>query len=279
MRRVRAEFGNNSPSLERIIERDYDPGREPSCRALLRSISPPDKPKLIIVITAYMDESGTHGGAPLLTVAACATGGDHWLRFSRAWEKRLEDANVRCFHASQRSQRGLKRQMIKEVAQQPIFACITSINPGVFGENAGALYRKGMGSAYATCAYWNAVKINQWAEGLGCEDVAYVIEDGQPHVDKVWQVLRMTMKPQAEFSTAAVSIARKRSFIPLQLADFLAHSKSTENEWLAKLRDAIGETGQFEDEVITAEGIKAATKSVESAWAEAGISPEEIGWL
>lgn len=223
-----------------------------------------------MTITVYMDESGTHKGAALLTVAACATGSDNWERFGAAWERRLREANCSCFHASNRRHRRLKPVLLEEIKKQPIFASLASVKPEDFEDNAGSLYQEYMGNAYATCAYWCAVKADLWAEELGYEEVAYVIEHGQPNAEHVEMALKSTIELPA-FRTVAVTTVPKSSFVQLQVADFLGHSRSTGNEWLPKLRRAIGESGQFEDEILTPERIAEATAHVEERLRSGGI--------
>jgi hypothetical protein len=53
------------------------------------------------MIEAYIDESGTHHGAPLLAVAAYFAPHGTWGRFKRDWDAILKQHNIFCFHATE----------------------------------------------------------------------------------------------------------------------------------------------------------------------------------
>jgi hypothetical protein len=53
------------------------------------------------MLTAYFDESGTHAGAPDLTVAGYVAGDDQWERFNAEWSAAMDDFDIPAFHMTQ----------------------------------------------------------------------------------------------------------------------------------------------------------------------------------
>jgi hypothetical protein len=53
-----------------------------------------------MVMTAYFDESGTHGeGSPVVTIAGFIASGDQWMAYERDLSQLLADHGVKVFHA------------------------------------------------------------------------------------------------------------------------------------------------------------------------------------
>ena len=53
-----------------------------------------DGRRLVAVIEAYIDESGTDGRSPVICVGGYAGEHDEWTAFERAWEPTLRNAGI-----------------------------------------------------------------------------------------------------------------------------------------------------------------------------------------
>jgi hypothetical protein len=51
-----------------------------------------------MIIDAYMDESGTHGTAAMMTIGGLVGGPNNWLYFNRRWKKMLKRRDAPYFH-------------------------------------------------------------------------------------------------------------------------------------------------------------------------------------
>lgn len=216
-----------------------------------------------MAIDAYIDESGTHGGSRLLSVAACATGREHWESFGDLWSRQLRDANCDYFHAKDPKCNALRPFLVEAIRNQPIFASLVSVRPSDFKKHVGDKYRSLFGNAYATCVYFCALKIDKWSEQLGYESVSYVLETGQPNVRHVVKVLS-AMIPRPEFRAVSVAEVAKRDFVQLQVSDFLSNARSTNDEvWLNRLRKALDETGQLDEEILGPEQLRQSSEAIQ----------------
>src|SRR5438105_4466057 len=50
--------------------------------------------RTFVILTAYYDESGTHGGSPLTVLAGFVGSGDEWVGFEREWQKVLKKHKI-----------------------------------------------------------------------------------------------------------------------------------------------------------------------------------------
>jgi hypothetical protein len=58
-----------------------------------------ERRKLFVMMQAYMDDSGTHAGAPLCTLGGYFGGVTRWKEFERRWRRVLDTYHVKEFHA------------------------------------------------------------------------------------------------------------------------------------------------------------------------------------
>jgi hypothetical protein len=77
--------------------------------------------------------------------------------------------------------------------------------------------------------------------------VAFVIEDGQPNIEFVRETLEY-MRTKERYGIASVAVAGKKDFVQLCTADFLAHSRTSDQEWFDRLYD----TGRVSHDQVTA---------------------------
>lgn len=177
---------------------------------------------------AYLDESGTHEGAPILAVAAYFGTQEQWDTFLENW--RHED-----FHACESRCEKLKPDLADAIDASGIDGAELCLRPHEFNSSASANMKSNVGNAYAVAVFLCVVGI---CELVSADNenarVAFILEDGQPNVS--W-VQRLLLSFMAEYPTiASVTIRAKNNTPQLHPADFLAHSRSTTTiPWMNRL--------------------------------------------
>jgi hypothetical protein len=173
------------------------------------------------VIEAFLDESGTHRGSPILAVGACVGTHDQWAIFLESWNN-LE------FHAKNPIYDQLKPKLASAIRKSEIHGVVAFLRPEDWQNHTNIQTKSAIGNAYAVCAF-------ACVEGI-CrnfsEPVSFVIEDGQPNSEWVERVIKsLAEDDQWKHCIGPVALAKKRDFVQLHSSDFLAHSWSTGNPW------------------------------------------------
>ena len=177
---------------------------------------------------AYLDESGTHDGSPILTVAAYYGTREQWDAFISKWKHGH-------FHACEARFDKLKQDLVDAIDASEIEGAEVCLRPYEFSSSASPEMKSNLGNAYAAAMFLCVVGI---CELVSAENdnarIAFVIEDGQPNAS--W-VQRLLLSFMAEHPTiASVTITSKGNMPHLYPADFLAHSRSTtDTPWMDKL--------------------------------------------
>jgi hypothetical protein len=179
------------------------------------------------MLEAFVDESGTHKGSSVLTVAAMA--GAHWQ-----WNKFLSYWDTRYFHAKEPKCASLKLALFDAIQFAELEGFTAWMKPEVYKDHTTAHFRSVMGNAYALCTFACAIGVCKFARDNGLGEVTFVIESGQPNIEWVKEVLEY-MKARERFGITSVTVAKKKDFVQLCTADFLAHSRSCEPEWYRRL--------------------------------------------
>jgi hypothetical protein len=180
------------------------------------------------LLEAYLDESGTHKGSPILAVAGYFGTHDQWNVFLDKWK-------CQEFHACDPRFDGFKPQLAEAIDASEIEGGEVCLRPNEFEESASSDMKSNMGNAYAVAVF-------MWVTGI-CklvtaenEDarIALVLEDGQPNIE--W-VQRLLIAFIAELPTIASVTVRSKTGVPqLHPADFLVHSRSTtDTAWMERL--------------------------------------------
>jgi hypothetical protein len=186
--------------------------------------------RCIAVFEAFIDESGTHKGAPVIGVAGWVAQRAFWKRFLSYWDDRY-------FHAKEPKCAPLKPALYDAIVDSQLEGFVAWMTPDDYQANASPLFKSAIGNAYAVCTFDCALGICKFARDQKMGPVAFVIEDGQPNSEFVREVLE-GMKAKHRFGIASVATASKRDFVELCTADFLAHSLTSDPTWFTRLRDS-----------------------------------------
>jgi hypothetical protein len=198
----------------------------------------------LVMLQAYLDESGTHKGASLVVVAGWVGQRDAWKAFIKEWSVQLKKAGISYFHAKDPKCESLKPHLVSAILKRKLLGVAWTVNPLDFKENATDKFTLAFGNAYSTCAYLCAGMITRLAKRFSYDSVAIVFESGQSNEDNILKTLSAIMEEPVDHRIASINFLNKKhpGAIPLQAADFLSHAISTnETKWIKLIK----ESGKF----------------------------------
>jgi hypothetical protein len=88
--------------------------------------------RCIAVIEAFIDESGTHSDAPLLSVACYFAPHSRWGAFQRDWAPILKEHGIDCFHAVNRHHDKLRPYLSTIIHRCRLHGVITSVPRSIY---------------------------------------------------------------------------------------------------------------------------------------------------
>jgi hypothetical protein len=176
------------------------------------------------VLEAFIDESGTHKGAPSLSVAGWVAHHGYWKRFLSRWGEKRQ------FHAKDPRYDSSRAALYDAILDSQLEGFVSWIKPEHYKKHADPLFKSAIGNAYAVCTFNVALGIFKFARTNRMGKVAFIIESGQSNVEFIRQVLE-GMKAKERFGVASVAVASKEDFVQLCTADFLAYSRTSDQGW------------------------------------------------
>jgi len=193
----------------------------------------------VLVVQAYLDESGTDDRWPYVTVAGWIGSHAEWSKFEAEWRKTLVGAGIGVFHATEHH--SLWPQMVRAIKRRKIKGFVVTVLKRAYKTAVTQKAKNVSGNAYSISAQACVHGMAQWAKGKGHGKSLFTLESGQPNVDFVRRRLE-ALQEDDSFGIAGVSVAKKKESVPLQAADFLAHIFATyERSWMLKIiGDAYG---------------------------------------
>jgi hypothetical protein len=181
----------------------------------------------VVVIRAFIDESGTNPETPVLSVAGCYGQWSQWKKFRELWKP--HSAN---FHALKST--ALFGTLADAMEASEIKAMLVSVSKEKYRIYASTHFKTALGDAYAACALLCAAKI---CDEVTPTKVSFTLEAGRPNLDFVQGILESMMRSD-EWCVSAVAKAKKEDFIELHCADFVSHIASSRDiPWTGKLFD------------------------------------------
>ncbi len=178
----------------------------------------------IAVLEAYLDESGTHDGAPVLCVAGYAGNRRQWKAFGKEWFPTLKDSPLSIFHATDSECDRLRLPLASAIDKGNFMGIICATKPDIFNSPAFSQLKSQMGDAYAVCAITCAWGICLWSHEKKLGPVSFVYETGRPNADFVERALKALQRHNdPEVNIAAVSMVKKEECPYIATADFLSH--------------------------------------------------------
>ena len=202
------------------------------------------------MLQAYFDESGTHSGSPVLSVAGYIASDEQWRHFEREWANVLKRSghsqgkpfhmtDFECRHRLYREWSDEKRQwtirrLIGIIKRRVRYGFSSSIEMAAYEELIGAPLRMqgktsldGAHSAYSLCLADCLKQFEFWANKQSVSDrVAYFFEAGAGFgndVTRMMSEISSSPRESARFRFGSWSFAEKSKVLPLQAADINAY--------------------------------------------------------
>ena len=193
---------------------------------------------MVALSAVYFDESGTHPGSPVMTVAGYVFTREQARRFSRDWQKDLARIGLPCAHMtdcalgkgdyehmSLEDRVESEKLLIEHIKRRSQLGLSIAIRPdefdAVMGNHSKAI------SAYSLLLMVSIVQISDWARLKGFKGrFVYIFEAGHrhaPEANKFMEAL-MTLGPTVSnhHYYAGHAFLDKKQAVPLQAADMLA---------------------------------------------------------
>jgi Protein of unknown function (DUF3800) len=192
----------------------------------------------VILSEVYFDESGTHDGSPVMTMAGYLFKKNQARLFSRDWQKALNRLGLPAAHMTDCAngngnyaemsleQRILSEKLlIENIKRRTVFGIGLSVKPDMYAEVMGE-YAQAL-SPYTLLLMLSVVKIRDWAERTAYQGkVAYFFESGHRHASEANRYMnglatlgQDVIDYNYYFGHAFVD---KHEALPLQAADMLA---------------------------------------------------------
>lgn len=200
----------------------------------------PDGGAVVIFGEVYVDESGTHAGSPMLTVAGYLFDREQARKFSRDWQKVLGKFRLPAAHMTDavRGEQDYKRAgmskgdcdkcnrlLIENIKRRAKFGFGASVDPVAYARIVGA--ENNAPTAYTFALQSCFVMIRRWAHKASFTgEISYFFEAGhasQSEADRYFRdALLASERAKAKNHYAGHAFLDKRKALPLQAADMLA---------------------------------------------------------
>lgn len=189
------------------------------------------------MMTAYFDESGTHGASEIITVAGYVASVEQWKKFVEPWAQSLKEVGVDYFHMTDvENMQGQFRGWDKEKQIDFIKKHINIINSytkfsvasSVVVKDYEELRAEGKSelSPYAYCFAQCFERINSWMRGTKYQGaMSYILEKGGKGAGDVLNLNQYMEDPHLlnEYRKSPIAFLEKQTTLQLQAADFITY--------------------------------------------------------
>jgi hypothetical protein len=198
-----------------------------------------------VILTTYLDESGTHRDSPVLIMGGIVGHFDQWIEYDRKWGRLRQKHLFTCFHSkevrhcegefknwSNFSKHNLVRDIDKHQNKNSLFRFVTVVNKQEFQEH----YKSGqppqkfqLDSIYGMCFRLSLAFTLELAErsiGLEGNQFNFIVEDGHPNAGACSEIVKQIKKHVPELGAVlGTCILEKKYKLPgLQGADAISYA-------------------------------------------------------
>ena len=207
----------------------------------------------LFMLQAYLDDSGTHDGSPVVVIGGLIGPPDNWDRFEKQWVSLMKaplsgKPPVRAFHLShlighhgefrdykQGEVDRLRYKLRQIIIDSDLLQIATVVSRPDWDELVVGPYRDVLGSAEEICFSGIVVKSLEFLQrysNTSDQKIAYVYDIGRK-TPEIEELFRMVEMPEYRPQVASVTWGQVNDMPPLQAADFIANENyRAAKEWL-----------------------------------------------
>jgi hypothetical protein len=182
-----------------------------------------------MILTTYLDESGTHDESPVLIMGGIG-GPEQWADYDRKWTRLQKEHFFKCFHSKELNQ--LIKDLDKHQNKNSMFRFVTVVNKKEFQEHykAGPSPKKfQLDSAYGMCFRLSLAFTLELAErsvGLDGKVFDFIVEDGAKSAGACLEIVNQIKKHVSELQNVlGTCVLKEKCDLPgLQGADAVSYS-------------------------------------------------------
>ncbi len=197
----------------------------------------------LAMLAAYFDAAGKEHDQTYIVVAGFVSSGRDWATFEKEWQQRLEEDELRYFHANEFAHsikefdgwRGdeTRRRMLAgdlmAIIQRHVYRKFGTVVKNVHVEQhlSEDVRRQILVNGYVVAGRTTIADVTRWREREGWETaVSYVFEDGDEGKGALSDLLDQHGYPRPSFGPKRDTLTKAgvmRAVVPLQAADWLAY--------------------------------------------------------
>jgi hypothetical protein len=214
----------------------------------LLEVLAPGKGDLVAFLECYFDESGSHGGSPVLCIGGYLFDKDECKALDLKWKEVLDRFRLPYFRMSacahnqkpfdQLSRQeciDVEKEMIRLIGEHALLGVAVAVNEDDY--NTWFEGRNPAGSAYSFCCWQVLAGIRSWIMRNRFQgEVAYFFEAGhnsQPEANALMHRIFKNETLRKGYCYATHSFVDKQKVRPVQTADILAWQQATQlKRWL-----------------------------------------------
>ena len=206
----------------------------------------------ILMLEAYLDDSGTHQKAPVVVIGGLIGPTQHWDALEREWVAKLAEPlpgkpAIKAFHLSHlighhgefRDYRPAEIDMLRHdfrqiILDSSLLQIVTVVSRPDWDELVVPPYRNVLGSAEEMC--FSGIIVNSLeflrARSTRGQKIAYVYDIGRktPELERLF---KMVENPEYRPEITSVTWGQVNDMPPLQAADFIANENyRAAQEWM-----------------------------------------------
>lgn len=186
------------------------------------------------MLKAAIDESGTHGGAPILCAAACVATSRQWRLLTDEWLQIVSPLVPpgKHYHAKDKCYDKVSEELAKLIVRRMDLVCAVTVSKAEYDAVAPRKFKSVYGgNAYALAVQGLLLYIGQWCHKMGKPRVAYVLESGAKGEQFLDNMFHTALKPQlrGRFKILSHTWVGKGEAI-IHPADLVAHEVFTCHE-------------------------------------------------
>ena len=192
----------------------------------------------LAMLTAFLDDTGTHAGSPVIGVLGMVSNSMHWARIEFSWKSKLKAKGLSCFHAvdcehgngefehmQSPDRLALWRELLGTVATNRAVIVGSAVVREAWDGLPAAVKAWYKDDPIYFCFEHCMQQLSAWSKAAQfSQPVAIVFAEQQQHQSTVGR-LHDYYRRSAYFSNlGSFAVAKPQCVVPLQCADLIAHA-------------------------------------------------------